>query len=92
MKDFFGRRPLLVGLILLGLLVSHHFSWLSFDTPESKPASARPDKPSDATKLAAPGSSVRRAASSGSRWTPRTISLPTAVRPMPAVKVSSARA
>lgn len=54
MKDFLGRRPLLVGLILLGLLVSHHFSWLSFDIPESKPASARPDKPSDATKLAAP--------------------------------------
>lgn len=53
MKDFFGRRPLLVRLILLGLLAAA-VSWLSTDTSKPSKATARPAKTGDVSKPAGP--------------------------------------
>jgi hypothetical protein len=51
MKDFFGRRPLLVGLTLLVLLAAA-VSWLSSDQSKPGNTTARPPKTSGASKPA----------------------------------------
>jgi len=51
MKDFLARRPLLIGLIFLGLLAVA-LSWLSSDTSKPGKAASRPAKTGEVTKAA----------------------------------------
>jgi hypothetical protein len=53
MKDFLARRPLLIGLILLGLGWTA-FSWLFSDAPKPKPASAKQSKTNGSAKSGGP--------------------------------------
>ena len=53
MKDFFGRRPLLLGLTLLGLL-GVAVSWLASGSSKPGKTTGRPTNTSDALKPAGP--------------------------------------
>jgi hypothetical protein len=55
MKDFRARRPLLVGLIILGLIAVFGI-WLSFEAAEPKLTSARSPKSVNSAKLPVPRS------------------------------------
>ena len=55
MKDFRARRPLLVGLIVLGLIAVFGI-WLSFDASAPKASSALSAKPVNSAKLPVPRS------------------------------------
>jgi hypothetical protein len=55
MKDFLARRPLLVGLMVLGLIAAAGI-WLSFEAAEPKATSARSPKSVNSTKPPVPRS------------------------------------